>query len=118
MSAMSRRKGAGHEREICTAIRAQTGTEVKRNLDQVRDGGGDIRFHDYLIECKRRKSIAIYEWWDQCTDACAEIDPDMKSPRPALVIRGDNRENLAVIRLDDFLSLVSMEARAPKGAQG
>ena len=99
MSAMSRRKGANHEREIVNILK-DAGFKTARNLDQTRDGGGDIPFGDYLLECKRRKSIAIYEWWDQVNVACAG------QKKPALVIRADNQENLAVIRLADFVDLV------------
>jgi Holliday junction resolvase len=117
MSAMSRRKGASHEREIVNLLKAR-GHDCARNLDQVRDGGGDIPFGEFLIECKRRKSIAIYEWWDQVNAAC-------KDKNPALVIRADKRENLVVLRLDDFLDLVSRgpdsmksDAPLPRGVQG
>ena len=99
MGAHSRRKGAGHEREIVNILK-EAGFETKRNLDQTRDGGGDIPFGDFLIECKRRKSIAIYEWLDQCIAAC------MGKKKPLLVIRSDNRENLAVLKLTDFLELM------------
>ena len=121
MSAMSRRKGAGHEREVVNLLKA-SGHECARNLDQVRDGGGDIPFGEFLIECKRRKSIAIYEWWEQVVAACirpyvlaGKFDgPLPKFPKPALVIRADKRENLVVLGLNDFLELVS---RSPDSIQ-
>ena len=109
VSALSRRKGAGHEREIVNILK-EAGFSTKRNLDQVRDGGGDIRLNDWLLECKRRRSIAVYEWWDQCNDACVELDPDMKNPKPALVIRADNRENLVVLSLINFLELIKSQS--------
>jgi len=129
MSAMSRRKGASHEREVVNILKA-SGHDCARNLDQVRDGGGDILFGDWLIECKRRKAIAIYEWWDQVVIACRKktipevtrvehrtIDYVPCAPKSALVIRADKRENLVVIRLEDFLELVknrdSTGSRAP-----
>lgn len=111
MSAMSRRKGASHEREIVNILKS-SGHHVARNLDQVRDGGGDIPFGDFLIECKRRQRIGIYVWFYQCLVACI---PAKK--KPMLVIRADNRENLAVLRLTDLLDLMahnpaSVEARS------
>jgi len=118
MSAMSRRKGAGYEREIVKIIRESLGIEVKRNLDQVRDGGGDIVLGKYLIECKRRKSIAVYEWLDQCIAAC------MNKFKPLVVVRGDNRENLVILRLTDFLEIIkekpldSMESSSSQDGQG
>ena len=98
MSAMSRRKGGNHEREIVNILKA-FGHPCARNLDQTRDGGGDIPFGDWLIECKRRASIAIYPWWDQVVAACGA------TKKPMLVIRADKRENLVVMRLEDFLEL-------------
>lgn len=110
MTAMSRRKGANHEREIVNILKA-CGHSAARNLDQVRDGGGDIPFGDWLIECKRRASIAVYEWWGQVTAACLSCPPAFRGgenpfPKPLLVIRADNQENLAVLRLTDFLELI------------
>ena len=116
MSAMQRRKGASHEREVVNILKA-SGHACARNLDQVRDGGGDIPFGDWLIECKRRATIAIYPWWDQIMEACfqdashwtimraKEGGGQVKMPKPALVIRADKRENLVVMRLQDFLEL-------------
>lgn len=110
MSAMSRRKGASYEREIVNLIKA-AGHACARNLDQVRDGGGDIPFGEWLIECKRRASIGLYQWWDQVCAAC-------RDKKPLLIIRANKRENLVVMRLPDFLELVSrsqvsMETRPP-----
>lgn len=115
MSVLSRRKGASHEREIVNILKA-SGHTAARNLDQVRDGGGDIPFGEWLIECKRRKSIAVYEWWDQVMAAC-------KARKPLLVIRADKRENLVVMSLPDFLELISRtpasrEACPPQHGQG
>lgn len=123
MSAMSRRKGATHEREVVNILKA-SGHPCARNLDQTRDGGGDIPFGDWLIECKRRHKIAIYEWWDQCVAACEENRKEwqmgfgvIKDPakKPMLVIRADHRDNLVVIGLNDFLDLLS---RTPPSTQG
>lgn len=114
MSAMSRRKGGNHEREVVNLLKA-SGHACARNLDQTRDGGGDIPFGDWLIECKRRASIAIYPWWDQVVAACGK-------KKPLLVIRADKRENLVVMRLEDFLQLIpnppGTQGRGPQGSQG
>ena len=99
MSAMSRRKGASYELEVIAAIAKTCGVTCKRNLDQARDGGGDIPFGRFLIECKRRARIPLYKWLDQCIKACAG------QKTPVLAIRGDNRESLVVMRLEDFLEL-------------
>jgi hypothetical protein len=69
-------------------------------LGQARDGGADIRLARWVIEVKRRKSIAVYEWMDQATAACAPYEI------PAVVCRGDAREFLVIQRLDEWLKLV------------
>ena len=122
MSAMSRRKGGNHEREVVNILKA-SGHAAARNLDQTRDGGGDIPFGDWLIECKRRASIAIYPWWDQVLAACVrKCEATISDPKPLLVIRADKRENLVVMRLIDFLELVQnppgTQGRASKDVQG
>lgn len=108
MGAMSRRKGANYEREVVNILK-RSGHPAARNLDQTRDGGGDIPFGDFLIECKRRKSMAIYDWMDQCIYACRD------SQKPMLAIRADQRISLVVLTLDDFLELIS---RTPPSTQG
>lgn len=103
MSAMSRRKGFSYEREVIADITRVCGVQCKRNLDQTRDGGGDIPFGRFLIECKRRARVPLYKWLDQCVKACAG------KHTPVLAIRGDNRESLVVMRLEDFLALVGRQ---------
>lgn len=96
----SRTKGAVFEREVVQVIKEALGEDVKRNLDQWRDGGHDIALGPYLIECKRRASIAVYEWLDQCTVACRS------QKTPLVVARGDRREAIVIMRLSDFLPLL------------
>jgi Holliday junction resolvase len=101
MSAMSRRKGGNHEREVVNLLKEKGFPEVARNLDQTRDGGGDIPFGAFLIECKRRASIAIYEWWTQAVTSAEE-----RERTPLLVIRADGKRNLVVMDFEDFLEIV------------
>ena len=103
----ARRKGILYENEVIAAISKHCGISCKRNLDQARDGGGDIPFGRFLIECKRRARISVYDWWDQCVTACKG------QKTPVLAIRGDNRESLVVMRLEDFLALVPKEEPCP-----
>lgn len=100
MSKSQRTKGAVFEREVVNTIKAVLGEQVKRNLDQWRDGGHDIALGPFMIECKRRASIAVYDWLDQCTDACKG------QKTPVVVARGDRREAIVILRLTDFLALV------------
>jgi len=101
--ANSRLRGATFEREIVNALRESLGVDCKRNLDQWRDGGDDIKLPPYSIECKRRKSIAVYEWWEQAVKSAGE------KLRPVLMIRADRKETLVVMSLEEFCRLVREE---------
>jgi hypothetical protein len=104
----SRNKGHGYEREIVHLLRSLTDLPVARNLDQSRDGGGDIALPPFLFECKRRNRISVYEWIDQAATAAVE-----KQLKPVIICRGDHRENLVVMRLDDFLPLLQAALSTP-----
>lgn len=104
----SRTKGHGYEREIVHLLRSITELPVARNLDQTRDGGGDIPLPPFLFECKRRARMSIYDWVDQA--ATAAVKDNLK---PVVVCRGDFRENLVIMRLDDFLPLLEAALKDP-----
>jgi hypothetical protein len=60
----------------------------------------------YSVECKKLKTFSVYKHFDQAkTNAGAWT--------PMLVIEGDRREALVVMRLDDFLA-----EKASEGATG
>jgi hypothetical protein len=103
MGKRQRQRGAETEREVCDEIAKQTGWVVKRELGQARDGGADIRLAQFVIEVKRRKSIAVYEWIDQVKAACAGYDV------PVVICRGDKREFLVIQPLDEWLKLAKKE---------
>ena len=100
MGKSQRAKGAVYEREIVRVLREVFGDDTERNLSQTRDGGGDIDLPGYLVECKRRAGIAVYDWLDQASKAAK---PDQK---PLVIARADRRENIIIMRLDDFLPLL------------
>ena len=100
MGKRQRERGAETEREVCKIVTTKTGWQTNRILGQARDGGADIRLARWVLEVKRRKSIAVYEWLDQATAACAPYEI------PAVVARGDKREFVVIQRLDDWLELV------------
>lgn len=66
MGARSRRKGAAGERELIGLLRDQLGDrpELRRNLDQCRDGGADCRVAGHAIEVKRAERF-LSAWLDQ-----------------------------------------------------
>lgn len=100
MGLRQRQRGAETEREVCKIVTEKTGWQTNRILGQARDGGADIRLARWVLEVKRRKSIAVYEWVDQVSKAAAPYEV------PVVVCRGDKREFLVVQRLDDWLDLV------------
>lgn len=100
MGLRQRQRGAETEREVCKIVTEKTGWQTNRILGQARDGGADIRLARWVLEVKRRKSIAVYDWIDQATKACAPYEI------PAVVCRADKREFLVIQRLDDWLDLV------------
>ena len=69
MGKMQRTKGASFERDIVKDLVAKGYDDAKRNLEQVREGGGDINLPGYLIECKRYANIAVYKWLEQAEKA-------------------------------------------------
>jgi hypothetical protein len=119
---MQRTKGAVYEREICTRLSAATGRKIQRNIGQARDGGTDIPFGNFLIECKRRKTLGTIEkWLKQATDAVkkkcgcgkyeqqvCDICQGVDSTIPVVVARSDAGESMAFLSLENFLTLVSL----------
>jgi hypothetical protein len=105
MGKAQRDKGATFEREVANLLTDIIGTKVKRNLSQTRGGaneGSDITVGPFSIECKRRASIAIYDWLDQAIR-------DAKHLTPVVVARGDGKEAIAILRLKDFIPLMQGE---------
>jgi hypothetical protein len=103
MGKRQRQRGAETEREVCDEISNGMGWTVKRELGQARDGGCDIRLAQFVLEVKRRKSIAVYEWVDQAKAACAPYEI------PVVVCRGDKREFLVIQRLEDWMKMAKRE---------
>ena len=103
MGKRQRQRGAETEREVCEKIADGTGWIVKRELGQARDGGCDVKLAQFVIECKRRKALSIYEWIDQAVAACSNYEI------PVVVCRGDKREFLVIQRFDDWLRMARKE---------
>lgn len=103
MGKRQRQRGAETEREVCDEIANGMGWTVKRELGQARDGGCDIRLAQFVLEVKRRKSIAVYEWVDQAKAACSAYEI------PVVICRGDKREFLVIQRLEDWMKMAKKE---------
>ena len=101
MGASQRRKGAAGEREIAAILTDKLGFAVKRKLGQARDSGHDIDIPGWNLEIKRRRRVGnLYEWLAQA---------DSKNGSPAVLVRADGHEWLAVIRLEDWIRLIREE---------
>lgn len=66
-------KGANGERELAALLMewgegAGMSLALRRNLEQVRNGGHDLtglEAQGLAVECKRVEALAIRSWWDQ-----------------------------------------------------
>ena len=96
MGKMQRTKGATFEREIANAL------GVKRNIGQARDGGNDIDYPPFTIECKRYQKLMFRPaWMRQALAACTP-----ERPTPVVITRGDGTEAMVVMRFTDWQGLV------------
>lgn len=76
MKINSRNKGSAGEREFARWLQINLELDYlpTRNLDQTRDGGGDIVcVEPFIFEVKRCQQLAKRDWWMQITKA-AKID--------------------------------------------
>lgn len=103
MSKLAKDRGASYEREVCKALSDALGSKVTRVLGQARDGGSDIDLGPFMIECKRRRKIAVYEWMEQ-----AKVSSKGEK-MPVVICRGDGKESLVIFRLDDAIKLMQNE---------
>ena len=62
-----RAKGASGEREFAQWLFSEFNLKEKptRNLDQVRDGGGDLIVPPFMFEVKRVETLDLHRWWLQ-----------------------------------------------------
>jgi hypothetical protein len=104
MSKLARDRGANYEREVATAVFDTLGIKIKRNLQQYQTAElGDLELGPFLIECKRRRKIAVYEWMEQADKAC-DVDHI-----PVVIFRGDGKKSMAMFHLEDALKLMGNE---------
>jgi hypothetical protein len=104
MGKLQRQRGASFEREIVSDLATTLGVVTRRNLTQYQvSNEGDLIVGDYVIECKRRRKIAVYEFMEQAEDACSG------KQTPIVVMRADGKKTLAMMRWDDFMKLLGNE---------
>lgn len=113
MAGSQRRKGAAYEREVAQALSAWSGLDIRRHLGQARDGGEDIVFGPFTVECKRRKTLkTLRAWYEQVRHAAKR-----RVGIPLLVMREDAGESMVVLSLTDFLTLLD-RTRFQENADG
>ena len=113
VSRRERDKGAGFEREIATLLSDHLGRCVRRNLAQSRGGkqeGGDLVAGNFSFECKRRASLAFYNWLEQATE---DAGPDRV---PVVIVRADRKQPVAILALADLMPLLSGEILSDEGS--
>ena len=104
----SRSKGAANERWVVNAMNdylnlhiPHLGFQMKRNLDQTRDGGYDILgLDEFAIEAKHYAKGCHYksEWWEQ---VCRAAGNDQI---PILVYKYNHKPQRVCVPLDWFFS--------------
>jgi N-dimethylarginine dimethylaminohydrolase len=113
MAKISRTRGATYEREVANEIFDMLGIRIKRNLKQYQQSEeGDLILGQFLIECKRRKKIAVHEFMEQADKAC---EPGQT---PVVIMRADGKKSLAMMHLPDLLKLLGSELEDPHQSQG
>jgi hypothetical protein len=102
MAAISRRRGATGERELCALLSAGFNLPIKRTLGQARDGGHDIAtVPGFAGECKRRRSFkTLYGAMRQVEKSAASIGA---GDFPTVFIRADHEKWLVTMRLEDWM---------------
>jgi hypothetical protein len=113
MSKLARDRGANYEREVAAAVFDATGIKIKRNLQQYQTAElGDLELGHFLIECKRRRKIAVHEWMEQADKAAAPWQT------PVVIFRGDGKKSMAMFHLEDALKLMGNELTPPQPEEG
>ena len=107
MGKMQREKGARFERLVVNLAKGKT-LDAERTAPMQAGSGetrhGDVRIEGWSVECKhhQRVSVVSYDDWTN-------------KPRRVLVYQHNNGRPKAVLDLDDFLELASLEKEVANG---
>lgn len=77
-------------RDVKSTSMGVTGSDVQLSQDA-------FKLFSYATECKSRKAISVYEWYQQAA---------MNDGEPLLIIKADRQKPLAVIDAEHFFKLV------------
>jgi len=95
-----RRKGARGENEVCKILTRIVGTKHVRNLDQTREGGGDVAWGPFLLEVKTTETVSMPAWQRQAI-ASAEKGGDI----PAVVWRRKGEKWWLAMPFEEFVTI-------------
>ena len=103
MGKYQRSKGARVERQIISVLNERFGTDMKRELEQVRSGGLDVTEGiPFSIEIKARAdSPAVQKFLEQAENSKRDGHP------PVAIVKGDRKEPIVVMYLGDWMDLVA-----------
>lgn len=96
----NRAKGARAEREVCHILETITGRKHARNLEQTRDGGGDVEWGPFFLEVKYQKTIAMPAWQAQASESAIP-----QGLVPAVVYRRAGEPFWVSVPFDVFVSM-------------
>lgn len=97
MGVMQRRKGQAAEREVLRLLGDELGTELRRNLQQTREGGADcLMVKGYAIEIKRQERLSRPAWWRQAVEQAERAGAE-----PMLLYRRSREPWSALIHTTD-----------------
>jgi Holliday junction resolvase len=103
MAKISRDRGAAFEREVANLFK-DWGHMAFRTAQHMGKTGQapDVKAKYLHIECKRRRNIAVYEWYEQArADALAEG----KGNLPTVIFRGDKKPPMVMMHFEDWMKL-------------
>lgn len=107
MSKASRDKGAQFERDVQDLARAHGFTTARRAFASGAQGGPDLTgIPGVAIECKRQERVNLPAWWRQTVEG-ADV-----GETPVLALRWSRGPALAVLELDELLSLLALRHSA------
>lgn len=105
MAKISRDRGAKFERETANLFK-DWGHDAFRTAQHMGKTGQapDVKVRGLHIECKRRRSLAVMEFYHQAVrDAAAEG----KGNKPTVIMRADNEPSMTMISTEFFMELYS-----------
>lgn len=96
----ARRKGARGENEVCKILTRLVGEKHVRNLDQTREGGGDVSWGPFLLEVKTTETVSMPAWQRQAVASAVA-----KGMIPAVVWRRKGDKWWLAMPFEEFVTI-------------